>query len=157
VKNGRKEKLRDFYMELKYTYSNTIEAKKFYDNIPELLKALNEKYEIIGFRPPLVGELFAAAYGVPIGKIESTTYNYENSNPRLILKPRVKVVSGSVSHTQMFTVKEIYGKDEVKIPEGWRYVGFDIPDDRQYYLTDFNAAPTRGSLRTPRIIVERCS
>lgn len=141
-------------MELKYTFTKTISISDIYrDMTEEKFKYFEKEYEI-KFLPPKENERFISYCSHTISIAHT---NYPIHDPRLVITPRIKTVSGNVSHTQTFTVKEIYGKDEVKIPEGWRYVGFDVPDDRQYYLMDFNAAPTRGSLRTPRIIVERCS
>ena len=70
-------------------------------------------------------------------------------------------ISGDVIVEEITTVKDIYGVDEVEIPEGYRYVGFRVPKGGERGLDRFKPSqvltytPPNGINDKPRIIVEK--
>lgn len=125
-------------------------------NRPGGIPQVPEGYEVSDFRPAAghPGEVWLGVEG----------YVYTSgstSGPRFILKekPKPREVIPASTYTQAYyDVGQIYGRNSVTIPEGWRFVGFRKPCFGEAIISTYDLGMvevTTGDGFTPRIIVEK--
>jgi len=143
---------------LRYSFPTTKEVtpEDIYENCS--LK-IPHGWEVIAFRPPVGGDKF---WGVVDAPRVLTYDSYETwsspQTPRLILKKTNEVVPTFM--TGDVCVGDIY-KNDVVIPEGWKFKRFGLPVAGDYYLNICAPRITEywdkysGKATSPRIIVTK--
>lgn len=124
-------------------------------------------YVVDEFRPPKKGEFFLPTYEVYRRRPDAVKSMINFEDPRLILRPKEYVASEGANvvtvlediHVVKPTIKQVYGVDDPKIPDGFRTVDFRRPKAGEQYLgTHENVATAcrdHTSSSYPRLILEK--
>lgn len=107
--------------------------------------------ELLDFRPPTRGEEYIPyCWGYDVAFC-----NFRPDEPRFIVRKKEKQIVRNQSFT--FTLKDIYGKDKIELPEGWKFRDFRKVKPNEHYLSPdlMIVGPNAGNLSYPYIIVER--
>lgn len=126
-------------------------------NIYGILPRIPEGYEQIDFRPPKKGDVFITKNDTLA--LTNTFITEVAVDDFPISDPRVIVARQKQSFKGMCCVvyfSDIYGEDDIQIPEGYEFKAFRVPKLGEYIIAIGGVLVqyTFGIILSPRIIVE---
>lgn len=93
-------------------------------------------WEVIDFRPPVVGDKFWGNLDTPrVLTYNSTDVWSSPQTPRLILKKSQRTVSPEVN--TCIKVSDVYGPETITLPEGWKFERFGMPKHEDMVLSRY--------------------